>query len=72
MYQYGIKKYDRNCPNFINKQDAILEELSNTLQVWHRDLCQSGTVVIVNHAPIVTEEEESGQLEAKAIIDYDH
>ena len=57
LYEYS-RSCDRNCPNFMNKKDTAFKELTNSLQVCYRELCQSGIGAIIKHTPILTKDKE--------------
>ena len=59
----GLYRYSRNCnagscPNFMNRKDPNFRELTGALQVRFRELREEGIGAQVNHAPVVTPEEE--------------
>ena len=60
----GLYCYSRNCcnagscPNFMNRKDPNFHELTGAFQVRFRELGEKCIGAQVNHAPVVTPEEE--------------
>ena len=71
----GLYRYSRNCsgdscPNFMNRKDPNFRELTGALQVRFRELREEGIGAQVNHAPVVTPEEEEMLWGSKVIGDH--
>lgn len=64
------RKYDRNCPNFMNRKDPMFKELSGALQVRYRELREAGVGAVVKHAAVVSSEEEDALWVSKVIGDH--
>ena len=65
------RKYDPNCPNFMNRKDPTFKELNGALQVRYRELHEGGVGAVVKHAAVVSPDEEQALWDSKVVGDHD-
>ena len=65
---HECRKYDPNCPNFMNRKDSTFKELNSVLQVRYRELHVGA---IVKHAAVVSPDGEQALWDSKVVGDHD-